>query len=106
MAGGTRCFFHDPAAAEKRRAAQRKGARVTHVMKTAASAAPPGSFRTVGDLVALVEHTIRGTLADTFDAKTANALAMLVKVQAGLLVDHELETRVAALEKRQEQTTP
>lgn len=103
LSGGTKCFFHEPSTAEKRRTAQRKGGRVTHLIKTVGASPPPDSFRTVGDLVTLVEHVLRGTLTDSFDAKTANALASLIKVQAGLLVDHELETRVAALERRQGQ---
>jgi len=52
----------------------------------------------VANLVQLTEATLHGLLRDDIDPKKATAVGNLIKLQAALLVDRDLESRVELLE--------
>ena len=99
VGGGRFCFFHDPELEEERRKARRRGAAVANGYSvTPLALKVPESLCTIRELMELVEVILRGCIDNDVDHKLANAMGGLIRVQAGLLVDYQLEDRIQALE--------
>ena len=99
--GSTCCFFHDPAAAEKRAAGRRAGGR-SHCRRVAdvGDELPTAS---VAHVTALLGKSINEVRQGLLDPKMANAIGYLASVLLRSLMSGDLEARLAALEARMAQ---
>lgn len=97
---GDYCFVHDPARAAERAAARRKGGQARHgrTLGTGQAAPETVSLRTVGELLTLLEEEAAELLRLERSVSRTRALVSLVSAAGGLIVDHELEQRITALE--------
>src|SRR6266849_617538 len=97
LAGSSFCFFHDPASAEKRAEAARRGGE-----KNRSKVLPPDTsdfpLRNAADASALVARTINQVLRGEVDPKIANAVGYLLTVHMKAYNTHQLERRIAAIE--------
>jgi hypothetical protein len=97
MAGSDYCFFHDPAKAAEREAAQRAGGSVG---KTAVL--PPDTpdvpLASVADVIALLGRTVNQVRRGQIDPKVANAIGYLTATLLRALEQSDIEKRVAELE--------
>ena len=100
LKGDEYCYFHSEKMVEKRRRAQKRGAQATNLIRQHDLAAEiPSALRTIGDLMTTIEVFIREVAMDRMDPRRATALLGLVRLQAQLVVDHDLEERIAKLEE-------
>ena len=95
VAGSDYCFAHDPAQAEKRDDARRRGGQAGRVATLADSALP---VRTLRDVVGLVETTINDVRAGRVDVRVANAVGYLANVAMKAIEQSDLEARLEAIE--------
>lgn len=95
VAGSAYCFAHDPASAEQRHAARRRGGRAGRGATVPESDVP---VRSLADVVALVETTINDVRAGRVDVKIANAIGVLANVGIRAIERSDLEARLDALE--------
>jgi len=97
LSGSSFCFFHDPAAVQRRIAASRKGGQ-----KKRLPALPPDTpdfpLNSARDAGALLDRTINQLLRGKLDPRIANAVGYLLTVKLKAEDKGELEGRVAALE--------
>lgn len=97
LTGSSFCFFHDPASAQKRAGAARRGGE-----KNRATVLPPDTsdfpLRNAADASALVARTINQVLRGEVDPKIANAVGYLLTVHMKAYDTHQLERRIAAIE--------
>jgi hypothetical protein len=97
LTGSRYCFFHDPAAAEERAAASKRGGE-----KTRAAVLPPGTpdfpLNSATDAGALLGRTINQLLRGELDPKIANAVGYLLTIKIKATDLGKLEERMAALE--------
>jgi hypothetical protein len=97
LAGGSMCFFHDPASSQKRADAARRGGE-----KNRAAVLPPEThdfpLNSAGDASALLSRTVNQVLRGEIDPKVANAVGYLITVQIKALEVGKVEQRLAALE--------
>ena len=99
LRGKKRCWVHAEDNSEERRRACRKGAQVANAVRGAKLARDiPEDLTSISALVKTVEFVLREAIAERLDPKVATVAATLVRVQAGLIVDHDLESRILALE--------
>ncbi len=97
------CWVHSDDNDEERRRACRKGAQVANAVRGARlSKEIPIDLNSIAALVKTVEFVLRETIAERLDPKIATVTAALVRVQASLLLDHDLERRLEKLETAME----
>ncbi len=95
------CRFHDPEDAERRRAASSKGGKVSQLMRgRTVVKGLPDDLMTVAALKRVLAATVMRLWHDECEPDKARAIGQLVKIQCQLIVDADLETRVAELETR------
>ena len=95
--GSRFCFFHDPAKAEERRAAQAMGGRQGKV-KTLPDTAPDVNVENGQDVVRLISETINQVRRGEIDPRVANAVGYLANVLLKAAEQGDVEERLAALE--------
>jgi hypothetical protein len=99
-AGSRFCFFHDPAAAEQRAAAHRRGgqerSRRAAVLPADTTDLP---LAEVGDVAKLLALTINQTRRGELDARVANAVGYLASVQLRALSESDLARKVDHLQE-------
>jgi hypothetical protein len=89
------CFFHHPALAEERRAAQSLGG---SRIKTLAADAPDVKVADCRDVVALLGTTINQVRRGQVDPRIGNAVGYLAAILIRAVEQGELEGRIAELE--------
>jgi len=97
LPGSGFCFFHDPAKAEDRRAAQAFGGSQNR-MKTLADDAPDLKIEGCEDVVRLISTTINQVRKGQLDPRVANAIGYLANVLIKAVEQGEVERRLADLE--------
>ena len=97
LPGSGFCFFHDPAKAEDRRAAQSFGGSQNR-MKTLAADTPDVTVADCRDVVALISETINQVRKGQVDPRVANTVGYLANVLIKAVEQGELEDRLADLE--------
>jgi len=95
LPGSGFCFFHDPALAAERRAAQSAGG---SRIKTLAADAPDVKVADCRDVVALISETINQVRKGQVDPRVANAVGYLANVLIKAVEQGELESRLAEVE--------
>lgn len=98
LQGSGFCFFHDPAKAAERQAAQSHGGSQNR-MKTLDADAPDVKVETCQDVVALVSETINQVRKGQLDPRVANAVGYLANVLIKAVEQGELEDRLTDLER-------
>jgi hypothetical protein len=97
LVGSQWCYFHDPASADERIAASRRGGE-----KNRPATLPPDTpdfpLATATDASALIGRTINQLLRGEIDSKIANTVGYLVTVKIKMADAATLERRIAALE--------
>lgn len=91
------CFFHDPARAEERKAAQSLGGSQGKT-KTVPEDAPDISIEDCQDIVRLLVQTINQVRKGALDPKVANSVGYLSNIALKAFEDGDLEKRLAELE--------
>jgi hypothetical protein len=91
------CFFHDPAKAAERHAAQSFGGSQNR-MKTLGADAPDLKIADCQDVVRLLSETINQVRKGQLDPRVANAVGYLANVLIKSVQQGELESRLAELE--------
>lgn len=97
LPGSGFCFFHDPARAEDRRAAQSFGGSQNR-MKTLAADAPDVKVADCRDVVILISQTINQVRKGQVDPRVANAVGYLANILIKAVEQGELEGRLAEVE--------
>lgn len=97
--GKTRCFFHDPALAEQRTAARRRGGEHNRVAILPDDTAEL-PLRNSHDAAELIGKTINDLRRGKLDPKVATAVGYLTTVGLRAIQVGDLEQRLAALEGR------
>lgn len=105
LPGSGFCFFHDPAKAEERRAAQSFGGSRNR-MKTLDAAAPDVKVRDCRDVVELIGATINQVRKGELDPRVANAVGYLANVLIKAVEQSETERRLEELEDIVKGTRP
>jgi len=95
VAGSLYCFVHDPAQADKRDDARRRGGQAGTIPPLDSSSVNVG---TLGDVLALVELTINDVRAGRVDVKVANSVGYLANIAMKAIEQSDLEARLDALE--------
>jgi len=95
--GSEYCFFHDPARAEKRLAAQSSGGSQNR-MKTLGAEAPDLKVKDTRDVVNLISQTINQVRKGQLDPRVANAIGYLANILIKAAEQSDLEGRLAELE--------
>jgi hypothetical protein len=91
------CFFHDPASAQKRAEAAKRGGEKNRAT-VLPSATPDFALNSAADASALVARTINQVLRGEIDPKIANAVGYLLTVHLKAYDADRLERRIAAIE--------
>lgn len=89
------CFAHDPAQAEKRSEARRRGGEAGKIDPLPESTL---TVRTMGDVLGLIETTINDVRAGRVDVKVANAIGYLANVSVKVIQQTDIEARLEVLE--------
>jgi hypothetical protein len=95
IVGSRYCFAHDPAQAEKREEARRRGGEAGRIAPLTESDV---ALRSIGDVLGLMELTINDVRAGRVDVKVANAVGYLANIAIRAIEGSELEVRLDALE--------
>ncbi|MCB9833584.1 MAG: hypothetical protein H6807_14030 [Planctomycetes bacterium] len=99
IAGQEFCRWHDPALEEERKAASRRGGQMRSMTQDVELREElPEDLKSIRALTRLLEAAIHGLWKDRIEPKKATALGGLVKTLRDLLIDLDLEERVARLE--------
>jgi len=105
LTGSLLCFFHDPASAEERTAASRRGGQ-----KNRAAVLPPETpdfpLNGADDASALLGRAINLLLRGELDPKIANAVGYLLTIKIKTTDLGKLEERMAALEAALKEKAP
>ena len=105
LTGSRYCFFHDPAAAEERTAASKRGGE-----KNRAAVLPPETpdfpLNGADDASALLGRAINLLLRGELDPKIANAVGYLLTIKNKVTDLGKLEERMAALEAALKEKAP
>jgi hypothetical protein len=97
LLGSPFCFFHDPAAAQARAAASKRGGEHNRAA-VLPSATPDFPLNSATDAAALLSQTINQVLRGRINPRIANAVGYLLTVQLKALEAGKTEERLAALE--------
>jgi hypothetical protein len=97
LPGSKFCFFHDPARAAERRAAQSFGGSQNR-MRTLPADTPDVQVADCGDVIHLISETINQVRKGLIDPRVANAVGYLANVVIKASEQGELEDRLAELE--------
>ncbi|HUI05547.1 MAG TPA: hypothetical protein VL486_00925 [Verrucomicrobiae bacterium] len=97
LPGSEYCFFHDPAKATERRAAQSLGGS-QNKMKTLPAAVPDVCVTDCEDVVKLLSETINQVRKGQIDPRVANAIGYLANVLIKASEQGELEKRISEVE--------
>lgn len=97
VSGSDFCFFHDPAKAAERRAAQSSGGSQNR-MKTLAADTPDMKVEDCRDVVRLIGETINQVRKGELDPRVANAVGYLANVLVKAVQQGDMEERIAELE--------
>lgn len=93
------CFWHDPAAAERRRQAQSAGGKTRcRPRATLGPNVPDVDVSTLAELRVLLVRTVNQVRRGELDTRAGNCVGYLGSVLHRVLLDSQLEARVAALE--------
>lgn len=95
VTGSRFCFAHDPAQADKRDDARRRGGEAGKVEPLPESTL---TVRTMADVLELIETTINDVRAGRVDVKVANAVGYLANVSVKVIQQTDIESRLEALE--------
>ena len=95
VTGSRFCFAHDPAQADKRDDARRRGGEAGKVEPLPESML---TVRTMADVLELIETTINDVRAGRVDVKVANAVGYLANVSVKVIQQTDIEARLEALE--------
>lgn len=95
ITGSRFCFAHDPAQAEKRTDARRRGGSAGMPEPLPESEL---TIRSMSDVLELIETTINDVRAGRVDTKTANTVGYLANVAVKVIQQTDLEARLEALE--------
>ena len=95
VTGSRYCFAHDPAQAQKRQDAQRKGGEAGRVATLPESSL---AVRKMSDVLELIETTINDVRAGRLDVRVANAIGYLANVSVKVIQQTDIEARLEALE--------
>jgi len=96
--GSPYCFTHDPAHAQARAEARRRGGHNRRTPKRADAVNALVSLRSVGDVQAQLESVLADTLAQDNGAARTQAIVRLLQTALKALEVGDLETRIALLE--------
>ena len=96
VTGKALCWMHDPASAEGRREASRKGGTARSNKARAAKLVPDAL--TPDELAGLLSHLFKRVLIGETEPRIATACAALARVLMDLRSANELEERLSALE--------
>jgi len=96
VAGSTFCWMHDPASAEGRREAARKGGKARSTKARAAKQIPEAL--TPDELAGWLSFLFKRVMAGQTEPRIATSCAALAKVLMDLRSVNELEERLSALE--------
>lgn len=97
LPGSDFCFFHDPAKADERRAAQSFGGSRNR-MKTLSADTPDMKIEDSKDVVKLISATINQVRKGEIDPRVANAIGYLANILIKAVEQGDLEGRIADLE--------
>ena len=97
LPGSDFCFFHDPAKADERRAAQSRGGS-QNKMKTLPDTVPDMEVADCEDVVRLMSETINLVRKGRIDPRVANAIGYLANVLIKAAEQGDLERRIAEVE--------
>lgn len=97
------CYAHDPDRAAERADARRRGGYNRRTPKATGPDGYPTRLRSVGDVQALLEATLRDTVAQENSGARTQALVRLSLGALKVLELGDLEERLAALEARLEE---
>jgi len=95
--GSNFCFTHDPAFAEERTAARRRGGEHKHIAVLPADT-PEISLKSGSEIAAIAERMINLTLRGEIDAKVSNAALGWANISLKVRGTIVLEERIAELE--------
>lgn len=95
--GSRFCFFHDPAKAEERQAAQAAGGR-RGLARTLSDDTADINIENGQDVVRLISETINQVRRGQLDPRVANAVGYLANVLLKAVEQGDVEERLAALE--------
>jgi hypothetical protein len=93
------CFAHDPALAEKRVEARRRGGQGRANVVRLRRLVPPRLLAVYDTLESALMETYKGTL----DARQASAMASLARAMVAVLQSGEMEERLRTLEAKQDE---
>ncbi len=96
--GSQFCFTHDPAHAQARAEARRRGGHNRRTPKRADAVNALVSLRSVGDVQAQLESALADTLGQENSAARTQAVVRLLQVALKALEVGDLENRIALLE--------
>jgi hypothetical protein len=91
------CFFHDPAGAADRTAAQSLGGHGNR-MKTLDAGTPDVKIQNSGDTIVLLSETINQVRKGFIDPRVANSVGYLANIAMRAVEQNELEARIRKLE--------
>jgi hypothetical protein len=97
LPGSEFCFFHDPARAVERRAAQSFGGSQNRI-KTLAADTPDVKVEDCRDVVRLISETINQVRKGQVDPRIANAVGYLANVLIRAAEQGDMEGRLAEVE--------
>ncbi len=99
MSGSDLCFFHNPAVADERDAAQRAGGiERSKAAATLPQDVPDVPLETVQDVVALLADTINQVRTGHIDPRIANAVGYLAGIMLKAMEQRDIDKRLAAME--------
>jgi hypothetical protein len=105
LTGSSQCFFHDPASANQRAAASRRGGERNRAAALP-SDTPDAPLNNACDAGALLARSINQLLRGQLDPKIANAVGYLLSVKMRTTDVAKLEQRMAALERALKEQRP
>ena len=98
LSGSRYCFFHDPARARERRAAQKRGGK-RHKLAVLPSETADFPTETANDVVNLLGRTINQVRRGEIDPRIANAVGYLSGIILKAREQGDIEERLAKIEK-------
>lgn len=100
MRGSTFCFSHNPAAADRKRAATSKGGRNRRPPRRAPLAKPHTPVKSLSDVEALVLRSLSEFRSGLIDSEVARTVGYLATVAVKIAESVSIERRVEELESK------